>query len=150
MITRAALFTALSLAILPPLAAGPLHAEDRGYRQPLPAATDPVTTGALPAAPSPAPDVPNVVLIDPGHRAAGDIVDAQGPNPYARELTDIAIYASVGNKDGVAMLSGELRARGVSSETIRSAINRINVHGEAFTAPATGHVRTSPHAEAEW
>jgi hypothetical protein len=80
----------------------------------------------------------------------GDIVGGHGPNPYARALTDIAIYASIGNKDGVAMLASQLRAQGVSRETIRGAINRINVHGEAFHPAPVLHRRDASQAEAGW
>jgi len=132
MTIKAALLTAVSIAFLQASAAGTLHAQGGAPGQaPSANVSDPDVTGSLPAPSAPARDLTGFYNAP----TSGDTLAAQGPNPNARELTDIAIYASVGNKQAVAMLASQLRERGVSREAIRNAINGINVHGAAFTAP---------------
>lgn len=145
---KTAFLAALVLATLQLSGANVYAADGRNPAAPI-ATTDPDITGALPA-PAAANAAPDASVFHPGRGSAGDIVGARGPNPHARELTQIAIYASIGNTDGVAMLTSQLRARGVSHETIRRAVNRINVHGEGFTAPMPGRDRKSSRADAGW
>jgi hypothetical protein len=83
MLNKAALFTALSLAILQPLASSPLRAQGSDHVQTsTTVADDLLTTGALPAAST--VRVPDPILLNPGHATAGDILGARGPNPDAR------------------------------------------------------------------
>jgi hypothetical protein len=146
---KAALITVLSLMMIQPAAAGASRAQDGAQGQPARVtAADPLVTRALPAA-MPLP-VPQAVLLNPFHAAAGDITGGRGPSPHARALADIAVYASIGNTDGVAMLSGQLRAQGVSREAIRRAIDGINVHGDAFHLPPIRRRHDSRQAEAGW
>lgn len=151
MTIKAALITALSLALFQPTVAASVYAQSSEHLPSSAAASDPEITGALPASSRANPRAhPDIILLDPSSPTAGDIVGGHGPNPYMRELKQIAIYASIGNKEGVAMLVNQLRERGVSREAIRGAISRINVHGEAFTAP-TLHPRSAlPNAGAGW
>ena len=132
MTIKAALITALYLALFQPTMTASVHAQSGEHLPSSAATSDPEITGALPASSRANPDI---ILLDPSSPIAGDIVSGQGPNPNMRELKQIAIYASVGNKEGVTMLVNQLRASGVSREAIRGAVSRINVHGEAFTAP---------------
>ena len=134
--TLLATLTALSLATAP-LQAGenPRRAAFASSEasQPAPVASDTLVM-------RPAPDVP------------GDVLAARGPNPHARELRDIAIYNSIGNQDGVAMLSAQLHQFGVSRQTIQRAIDQTNVHE---TSPAHSGTRASmdhpgAHADAGW
>jgi hypothetical protein len=146
---KAALITALSLMMAQPVAAGPSRAQQGAHGQPSRlTAADPFVTAALPVArPLPAPEV---VFPNPVHVAADDIVGGRGPSPHARALADIAVYASIGNMDGVAMLSGQLRAQGVSRDTIRAALDRINVHGDAFHPATIRHRADARQAQAGW
>jgi alkylhydroperoxidase/carboxymuconolactone decarboxylase family protein YurZ len=145
---KTALLTAFSIVMLQLPSAGFSSAQSRDHTASI-TVTDPEITGALPAKAA-AIALPEAKPLHPGQSAAGDIVGARGPNPHARELTQIAIYASVGNADGVAMLTSQLRERGVSREAIRRAINQTNVHGDAFVAPAPRLGRSSSHADAGW
>jgi hypothetical protein len=145
---KLALLAAFSILMLQVPDAGPSAAQTRDRTAAI-VITDPETTGALPARDAPS-TIPDATVLHPGQGSAGDILGAHGPNPHARELTQIAIYASIGNTDGVAMLTGELRARGVSGDTIRHAINRIDVHGGAFLAPMPRRERSASQADAGW
>jgi hypothetical protein len=89
---------------------------------------------------------PPLDTIGPGFSSAGDITGGRGPNPNAKALRQIAIYAAIGNKDGEAMLSAELRQLGVTREEIRRAIDRIPVHQsqEPIEPVQTGQLHTAP------
>lgn len=141
---KTALLAALSILMLQLPGAGLANAGGRDHRAA--AVTDPETTGALPAKAA-VTAIPDATVLHPGLGPAGDIVGAYGPNPHARELTQIAIYASVGNTDGVAMLTSELRSQGVTKETMRRAINRINVHGDVFVVSPPRHARNTSQAD---
>lgn len=69
-----------------------------------------------------------VLVLRPAPDVPGDIVGARGPNPHAREYRDIAVYKSVGNEVGVAMITDELRASGVSKQTIARNVEQTKVH----------------------
>jgi hypothetical protein len=125
MMIRTTVFAAL-LAL--PLATAPLQAGETGcdsvkVMAPVTEHVRPVDTLAL----SPAPET------------AGDVLGGRGPNPHARELRDIAIYESIGNRDGAEMVAAQLRQFGISHQAIQRSVDRIKVHGIAPSAPrATG------------
>ena len=107
---------------------------------------------ASPAASQPAPMASDILVTRPAPDVPGDVLAGRGPNPHARELRDIAIYNSIDNQDGVAMLSAQLHQFGVSRQTIQRAIDQTNVHA---TSPAHSGVRASQdhaetHADAGW
>lgn len=54
-------------------------------------------------------------------------------------LRRIAVYLSVGNRDGAEILIAQLRSEGVSDEVVSDAINWTKLHG----APSAPH-RTDP------
>jgi hypothetical protein len=54
---------------------------------------------------------------------------------YAAVLRQIAIYDSIGNRDGAEMLVGQLRALGVSEETISDGRNWAKLHCDAPPDP---------------
>jgi len=60
--------------------------------------------------------------------ALGDIPAGRGPGVHARLLRQIAVYASVGNRDGVEILTARLRALGVSAETVSEAVTWTKLH----------------------
>ncbi len=70
---------------------------------------------------------------------AGDVLGGRGPNPHARELRNIAIYESIGNRDGVAMLSDQLHQFGVTRQTIQRVVDHTRLHdGTPIGLPAFG------------
>jgi hypothetical protein len=60
--------------------------------------------------------------------SADDIAAGEAPGEHARMLRQIAIYASVGNRDGVEVLSQQLRVSGVSKDTIEESLTWAEVH----------------------
>lgn len=64
-----------------------------------------------------------------------DITAAQEPRRHAKVLTQIAIYAATGNREGVEILTAQLRALGVSRETVAEAVTWAKVHGGSHKLP---------------
>lgn len=60
--------------------------------------------------------------------SADDILAGKGPPANAHMLRQIAIYASIGNRDGVEILSQQLRLIGVSKDIIDEALTWAEVH----------------------
>ena len=72
-----------------------------------------------------------IVIAPPGF---GQLVD--GPSAlHAQELKRIAVYTAIGNRDGVEILSGQLRQFGVTRDEVQSAIDETHLHGDAIGAP---------------
>lgn len=81
-----------------------------------------------------------------------DIRAGRGPDIHARVLQLIAIYASVGNHEGVEILTAQLRVLGVSPETISEATTWARLHRSPTRhrpAIAFEH-RNAPPVEPEW
>ena len=121
MVIKTTLLTAL---VTLSLATAPLQAGDFGRGGP--AGTQPVlnTVDALALRPS---------------QDAGDVLGGRGPNPHARELRKIAVYESIGNEDGAAMLSDQLHQFGVTRQTIQRVVDHTKLHDSApIGLPAFG------------
>lgn len=62
---------------------------------------------------------------------ARDITAGRGTAPHARLLRQIAIHASVGNRESVEILTAHLRALGVSAEIVTDAVTWTKLHGSS-------------------
>lgn len=74
------------------------------------------------------------IVLRPAPEAPNDIVAGRGPNPHAREYRQIAIYDSIGNEDGAAIVAGQLRTSGVSKQTIERGVSQAKVHATSRSA----------------
>lgn len=81
-----------------------------------------------------------VIIAPPGFGQLADGGDASGPAAHAQDLKRIAVYAAIGNRDGVEISSRQLRQFGVTREELRDAIDRTHLHGDTTGA---AHVRQS-------
>ncbi len=116
----------LAIALSLPLAADELSSNQTivrgGLQKHCPRETEP---GELALRRQPASALP---IIEPGPEPLGDIFGGRGPNPHLRELADIAIHESTGNKDAAEIVARGLRKFGVTREEMQSAINSIKLH----------------------
>ena len=135
------------------LATTPLHAQagDNGCSDILASSTASQPLASSTAS-QPESKPVDTLAMQPAPGVPGDVFGARGPNPHARELRDIAIYNSIGNEDGVAMLSAQLHQFGVTKQAIQRSIDQTNVHAPA---PAPAGMRASmdhpgAHADAGW
>lgn len=85
------------------------------------------------------------ISVDP----MGD-VDGRGPNPHARDLTNIAVSASIGDRDAVEIASSQLRQFGVTREEIQDAIERTRLHGDPAGESGQGQSRVGGDANSVW
>jgi hypothetical protein len=69
-----------------------------------------------------------VVILLP---SVDDITAGRGPAVNGQILRQIAIYQSVGNRDGAEILTNRLRTSGVSNESVDEAVTWANVHSSA-------------------
>jgi alkylhydroperoxidase/carboxymuconolactone decarboxylase family protein YurZ len=130
---KACLFGLLALALGGPLAADPLCVDrcDCGDAQ-----LNPLHQSHVGATAIPQPQQGTAVLLaGPGPNAIGDIVGGRGPDAHTAELRAIAVYASVGNRDAVEILSRRLRKFGVTAADIQDAIDQIKLHAGSVTTP---------------
>lgn len=73
-----------------------------------------------------------------------------GPNPHARELANIAVFDSVGNRDAVEIVSTQLRKFGVTREEIQDAIASTKLHGGEIGSPLPSQGRDEANANSVW
>jgi hypothetical protein len=89
-----------------------------------------------PAAMHPQPaSTAQVVIAPPGFGQLADGVDMGESTLHAQELKRIAVYAAIGNRDGVEIASQQLRQFGVTHEEVQDAIDRTHLHGDTITRP---------------
>jgi hypothetical protein len=74
-------------------------------------------SGALPAA-----------ILLPAPDPIGDITNARGPNSHQRLLVQYAVYASIGNRDGMQIILDQLRKLGVKREEVEDFVDRAEIH----------------------
>lgn len=80
-----------------------------------------------------------------------DLEGGRGPDPHARQLTDIAVSAAFGNRDAVEIASGQLRKSGVTREAIAEAIDWTHVHdAPARAQPQFGARNVGLNASSVW
>ena len=65
----------------------------------------------------------------------GQLADADESAPHAQELKRIAVYAAIGNRDGVEIASRQLRQFGVTADEVQEAIDRTRLHGDGTGKP---------------
>jgi hypothetical protein len=95
-----------------------------------------------PAAMHPQPaSTAQVVIVPPGFGQLADGVDMGGSALHAQELKRIAVYAAIGNRDGVEIASQQVRQFGVTHEEVQDAIDRTHLHGDTTAAPMTRQSR---------
>jgi hypothetical protein len=76
----------------------------------------------------------------------GDITDARGPKSHARLIAQYAIYASIGNRDGMQIISDQLRKFGVTREELEDFANHAKLHTGSLRKPD----RTVSEIERAW
>ena len=79
-----------------------------------------------------------------------DVDGGRGPNPHARDLRNIAVAASVGDRDAVEIASSQLRQFGVTREEIQDAIERTRLHGDPAGESVHGQGRLGLDANSVW
>jgi hypothetical protein len=77
-------------------------------------------------------------LSQPNEPAAGDILAGRGIDAYKSLLRQIAIYASVGNREGQEILTAQLRVLGVSAEAVNEMIAWTKLHDCLPDSSSTG------------
>jgi Carboxymuconolactone decarboxylase family len=80
----------------------------------------------------------------------GDFGGARGPDPHARDLTNIAVSASLGDRDAMEIASSRLRQFGVTREQIQDAIERTRLHGDPAGESVHGQSRVGVDANSVW
>ncbi len=130
---RFTLFGILGLALSQPLAADPLRTdccvnEDVRAERAYPAQACGPATQQLPQA-------LNILPRDLPRDLPGDIFGGRGPYQHARELRALALYASIGNRDAVEILSRRLRKFGVTRVEIQDAIDGAKLHPSSPCEP---------------
>jgi hypothetical protein len=93
----------------------------------------------------------NVVILTPRADEPGDVTAAKGPNPHASELAKLAVYASVGNRDGFEMTSAQIRQFGVTADEVQDVLDHAQLHSHGAGARHTQESRMGgTEYEAAW
>jgi hypothetical protein len=79
-----------------------------------------------------------------------EVEDGRGADPHARELANIAVSASIGNRDAVEIASSQLRKFGVTREEIQDALERTKLHGDPLGDTPFGQSRVGADANSVW
>jgi len=139
---RIGLIIALILAGNPADAAGPLAA--RNCDQAGANATEPSTRERC--TPDPQGGAPQSHVLLPTPDPLGDITGAPGPKSHARLIAQYAIYASIGNRDGMQLISDQLRKFGVTREELEDYVDHATLHTGSLRQPD----RTVSEIEQAW
>ena len=76
-----------------------------------------------------------IVVAPPFPGQLADSGNAGGPAAeHAQDLKRIAIYVTIGNRDGAAIATEQLRKAGVTREEMQDAIDRTKLHGGGTNA----------------
>jgi hypothetical protein len=83
---------------------------------------------------------------------AGDILAGRGADAHAATLRQIAIYLSIGNREGAEILTAQLRAMGVSAGVIAEAVTWEKLHSSSSAERFSDmpHRRPAEPVEAGW
>jgi hypothetical protein len=139
---RIGLMIALILAANPADAADPSAA--RNCDQAGANATEPPARERC--TPEPQGGAPQSYILLPAPDPLGDITDARGPNPHARLMAQYAVYASIGNRDGMQFISDQLREFGVTREELADFADHAKLHTGSPREPS----RTVSQMEQAW
>jgi hypothetical protein len=94
----------------------------------------------------PQASAPQGAILLPPPDPAGDITNARGPNAHHGLLTQYAVYASIGNRDGMQIISDQLRKFGVTREELEDYVDHAKVHTRSSREPE----RIVSEAEQPW
>ncbi len=75
---------------------------------------------------------PEGLAMAPGASGLGDIFGGRGPNPHADTVKRIAIYDSIGNLDGAAILKSELHQFGVTRQALERSTDFLKLHEDGL------------------
>jgi hypothetical protein len=89
--------------------------------------------------------LPGAILL-PIPDPVGDITNARGPNSHQRLLAQYAVYASIGNRDGMQIISDQLRKSGVKRDELEDFVDHAKIHNGSPRQPE----RTVSQAEEAW
>lgn len=81
--------------------------------------------------PEPEGDAPESYILVPNPDPVGDISIARGLNSHNRLLAQYAVYASIGNRDSMEIISDQLRRSGVTREEIEDFADRAKLHTDS-------------------
>lgn len=126
MFARIGLITALLLAASPAGAVDQLRASDCEHvgtetKQP----SDKERCVIIP---EPQGGPPESYMLLPNPDPVGTLSKARGLNSYDRLLAQYALYASIGNRFGMQIISNQLRRSGVTREEIEDFADRVKLH----------------------
>jgi hypothetical protein len=138
------LIAALVLAASPAGAADQLTA--RGCEHVGANATQPSANERCPITPEPQGGALERHILLPNPDPLGDILNARGPNSHNRLLAQYALYASIGNRDGMQIIYDQLRRLGVTHEEIWDFADRARLH----TGSLPQRHRTDSEIEEGW
>ena len=126
MFVRIGLITALVLAASPVGVADQLTARDCEHVGAN--ATQPPANQRCLITPEPQGGAPESYILLPNPDPVGDISNARGLNSHNRLLAQYALYASIGNRDGMQIVSDQLRRLGVTRGAIEDFADRAKLH----------------------
>lgn len=107
---------------------------------------EPPTDRWCPSPLEPQSSAPPGAILLPIPDLAGDITDARGPEAHQRLLAQYAVYASIGNRDGMQIISDQLRKAGVRREELEDFVDHARIHDGFPRQPE----RTVSQAEEAW
>ena len=122
MFVRICLITALVLA------ASPAGAADQGCEHVGAKATQSSANERCLITPEPQGGALENYLLLPNPDPVGDISNARGLNSHNKLLAQYALYASMGNRDGMQIISDQLRRFGVTRGEIEDFADRAKLH----------------------
>ncbi len=85
-------------------------------------------------------------ILLPNPDPVGDISNSRGLNSHNRLLAQYALYASIGNRDGMQIISDQLRRFGVTRGEIEDFADRAKLH----TGSLPQRHRTDSEIEQGW
>jgi hypothetical protein len=133
MFVRIGLITALVLAASPAGAADQLTA--RGCEHVEANATQPSANERCLITPEPQGRALERYILLPNPDPVGDISNSRGLNSPSQLLAQYALYASIGNRDGMQIISDQLRRFGVTRGEIEDFADREKLHIGSLTQP---------------
>jgi hypothetical protein len=142
MFVRIGLMTALVLAASPAGAADQLAA--RGCEHVSTNAMQPSANERRFITPEPQSGALESYILVPNPDPAGDISNARGLNSHDRLLAQYALYASIGNRDGMQIISDQLRRFGVTRGEIEDFADRAKLHTRSLLQRHRTDSETSP------
>lgn len=79
-----------------------------------------------------------------------DAEDGRGPDSHAKDLMQVAVSASIGNRDAVEIASSRLRKFGVRTDQIQDAIERTKLHEDPVGERSLGQSEIEVDTNSVW